>query len=95
MRLSDITQESLLEMAPVAPKGPTANSPKQMQVVKDDPKSTTVKDPKTNVTMNIPKDPKKPGTTTTDDKGNVTINTKDTGPVKTQGLKTGATVNVV
>lgn len=99
MRISDITQEPLLEMGPTAPTAPTgpsnATGPKQMQVVKDDNKATTVIDPKTKVTMNIPKDPKKPGATSTDKQGNVTINTKQTGPGAQQGLKSGTKVNVI
>jgi hypothetical protein len=99
MRISDITQEPLLEMGPTPPTPPTgpgnANGPKQMQVVKDDPKATTVVDPKTKVTMNIPKDPKKPGAASTDKQGNVTINTKASGPGAQQGLKAGTKVNVI
>ena len=99
MRLSDITQEPLLEMGPTPPTTPTgpgnANGPKQMQVVKDDDKATTVVDPKTKVTMNIPKDPKKPGAASTDKQGNVTINTKTSGPGAQQGLKAGTKVNVI
>ena len=93
MRLHEITNEQLAEVAPVPPTGPNSNKPKQMQVVKDTNTETQLIDPKTKVKTTVPKDPKKPGNTTTDAAGQVTVNTKQTGTVKP--LKSGQKVNVV
>ena len=56
-------------------------APQELNVVRDDPKQTTLVDPKTKVQTIIPKDPKKPGMIAKDDKGKLTLDTKTAGSV--------------
>jgi|TARA_B110000858_G_scaffold197974_1_gene261807 hypothetical protein len=53
----------------------------ELNVVKDDPKQTTLVDPKTKVQTIIPKDPKKPGMIAKDKQGKLTLDTQTTGSV--------------
>ena len=65
-----------------------------LNVIKDDPNSTTLEDPNTKVKTVVPKDPKKPGMITKDPQTNkATLNTKTAGPVSTL-LKPGEKVEV-
>lgn len=65
----------------------------ELNVVKDDPKQTTLIDPKTKVQTVIPKDPNKPGMIAKDAQGKLTLNTKTTGTVD-NSIKPGQKVTV-
>jgi hypothetical protein len=68
-------------------------APQELNVVRDDPKQTTLVDPKTKVQTIIPKDPKKPGMIAKDDKGKLTLDTKTAGSVD-NSIKPGQKVTV-
>ena len=53
----------------------------ELNVVRDDPRKTTLVDPKTKVQTIIPKDPKKPGMIAKDKQGKLTLDTQTTGSV--------------
>jgi hypothetical protein len=65
----------------------------ELNVVKDDPKKTTLVDPKTKVQTIIPKDPKKPGMIAKDKQGKLTLDTKTTGTVD-NSIRPGQKVTV-
>jgi hypothetical protein len=65
-----------------------------LQVVADDPKQTTLVDPKTKIQTLIPKDPNKPGMITKDPTSNkFVVNTQQSGEVD-QTIKPGEQVEV-
>ena len=65
-----------------------------LQVVADDPKQTTLVDPKTKIQTLIPKDPNKPGMITKDPTSNkFIVNTQQSGEVD-QTIKPGEQVEV-
>jgi len=65
-----------------------------LQVVADDPKQTTLVDPKTKIQTLIPKDPTKPGMITKDPTSNkFVVNTQQSGEVD-QTIKPGEQVEV-
>jgi len=65
-----------------------------LQVVADDPKQTTLVDPKTKIQTLIPKDPNKPGMITKDPNSNkFVVNTQQSGEVD-QTIKPGEQVEV-
>lgn len=65
-----------------------------LQVVADDPKKTTLVDPKTKIQTLIPKDPNKPGMITKDPTSNkFVVNTQQSGEVD-QTIKPGEQVEV-
>jgi len=65
-----------------------------LQVVADDPKQTTLVDPKTKIQTLIPKDPNKPGMITKDPNSNkFIVNTQQSGEVD-QTIKPGEQVEV-
>jgi len=65
-----------------------------LQVVADDPKQTTLVDPKTKIQTLIPKDPTKPGMITKDPTSNkFIVNTQQSGEVD-QTIKPGEQVEV-
>lgn len=65
----------------------------ELNVVKDDPKQTTLVDPKTKVQTVIPKDPNKPGMIAKDAQGKLTLNTNTTGTVD-NSIKPGQKVTI-
>ena len=68
-------------------------APQELNVVRDDPRKTTLVDPKTKVQTIIPKDPKKPGMIAKDKQGKLTLDTKTTGPVD-NSIRPGQKVTV-
>ena len=64
-----------------------------LQIEKDDDNETTLVDPKTKIKTTVPKDPSKPGAITTDERGNLTLDTKTKGTVD-RGIKPGDNVTV-
>lgn len=64
-----------------------------LQIEKDDDKETVLVDPKTKVKTVVPKDPKKPGMITPDERGQLTLDTKTKGTVN-RGIKPGDKVQV-
>lgn len=65
----------------------------QLQVLATDDKETTLVDPATKVKTVIPKDPKKPGMISPNDKGEFELKQKQNGPVAKE-LKPGDTVKI-
>jgi VCBS repeat-containing protein len=65
----------------------------QMVVAKDDTRQTTLQDPKTKVTIQVPKQAGKQGMIKTDNKGQFVFNPDDDGESE-QVLKPGTKVNV-
>ena len=64
-----------------------------LQVMKDTDKETVLIDPRTKVQTLVPKDPKKPGMLSKDERGNLTLDTKAKGTVD-RGIKPGDKVTV-
>jgi|TARA_B110000238_G_scaffold8793_1_gene8939 hypothetical protein len=64
-----------------------------LQIQQDDDKETILVDPKTKIKTTVPKDPSKPGAITTDERGNLTLDTKTKGTVD-RGIKPGDNVTV-
>ena len=64
-----------------------------LQIMKDTNKETVLIDPRTKVQTLVPKDPKKPGMISKDERGNLTLDTKAKGKVD-RGIKPGDKVTV-
>ena len=65
----------------------------QLQVLDTNDKETTLIDPKTKVRTVVPKDPKKPGMISPNEKGQFELKQKQNGAVAKE-LKKGDTVNI-
>jgi hypothetical protein len=69
------------------------NIMQQMVVAKDDAQNTVLQDPKTKVTLNVPKQAGKQGMIKSDPKGNFVFDPEDDGESE-QTLKPGTKVQV-
>jgi VCBS repeat-containing protein len=69
------------------------NIMQQMVVAKDDAQNTVLQDPKTKVTLNVPKQAGKQGMIKADEKGDFVFDPEDDGESE-QTLKPGTKVNV-
>jgi hypothetical protein len=89
MRLSEITSESLSEMAPIATTAP--GMPKKLKVKKQGPGFTELEDEKGIITK-VPNKAGEPGMIQKNKDGTATLNTGQKGPVPP--VKPGDTVTV-
>lgn len=64
-----------------------------LQIEKDDDRETILVDPKTKIKTVVPKDPKKPGAISKDERGNLTLDQNVKGTVD-RGIKPGDKVMV-
>lgn len=64
-----------------------------LQIEKDDDRETILVDPKTRIKTVVPKDPKKPGAISKDERGNLTLDQNVKGTVD-RGIKPGDKVMV-